>query len=144
MNIAVSRQLISLYRFWLCAVLSVDAFICGILSVYSFYICLAIMAVSTLSAAFIAFFYIPRYFRSYLVEITETALIVKRGVFISRRYILPCPRMIYFDRTQNVADRIFGLYSVRVHAARAKLTIPGLSRNEALKLTMLLSGESEK
>ena len=55
MNIAVSRQLISLYRFWLCAVLSVDAFICGILSVYSFYICLAIMAVSTLSAAFIAF-----------------------------------------------------------------------------------------
>ncbi|MBQ2422582.1 MAG: PH domain-containing protein [Clostridia bacterium] len=144
MNIAVSRQLVSLYRLWLCAVLSVDAFICGILSVYSFYICVAIMAVSTLSAAFIAFFYIPRYYHSYLVEITETALIIRRGVFIKRKYILPCPRMIYFDRTQNIADRIFGLYSVRVHAARAKLMVPGLSRNEAIKLTMLLSGESER
>ena len=144
MNIAVSRQLVSLYRLWLCAVLSVDAFICGILSVYSFYICVAIMAVSTLSAAFIAFFYIPRYYNSYLVEITETALIIRRGVFIKRKYILPCPRMIYFDRTQNIADRIFGLYSVRVHAARAKLMVPGLSRNEAIKLTMLLSGESER
>ena len=144
MNIAVSRQLVSLYRLWLCAVLSVDAFICGILSVYSFYICVAIMAVSTLSAAFIAFFYIPRYYHSYLVEITETALIIRRGVFIKRKYILPCPRMIYFDRTQNIADRIFGLYSVRVHAARAKLTVPGLSRNEAIKLTMLLSGETER
>ena len=139
MNIAVSRQLVSLYRLWLCAVLSVDAFICGILSVYSFYICVAIMAVSTLSAAFI-----PRYYHSYLVEITETALIIRRGVFIKRKYILPCPRMIYFDRTQNIADRIFGLYSVRVHAARAKLMVPGLSRNEAIKLTMLLSGESER
>ena len=144
MNIAVSSQLISLYRLWLCVALSVDAFICGILSVYSFYICIAIMAVSTLSAAFIAFFYIPRYFDSCRVTITETALIVKRGVFIKRRYILPCPRMIYFDRTQTLADRLFGLYSVRVHAARAKLTIHGLSRNEALKLTMLLSGENEK
>ena len=144
MNIAVSRQLVSLYRLWLCAVLSVDAFICGILSVYSFYICVAIMAVSTLSAAFIAFFYIPRYYHSYLVEITGTALIIRRGVFIKRKYILPCPRMIYFDRTQNIADRIFGLYSVRVHAARAKLMVPGLSRNEAIKLTMLLSGESER
>ena len=144
MNIAVSRQLVSLYRLWLCAVLSVDAFICGILSVYSFYICVAIMAVSTLSAAFIAFFYIPRYYNSYLDEITETALIIRRGVFIKRKYILPCSRMIYFDRTQNIADRIFGLYSVRVHAARAKLMVPGLSRNEAIKLTMLLSGESER
>lgn len=144
MHIEVSRRLISLLRMWLCLVLVLTAFLCGLLSVFSLFICVAVMAFFVLAAVIIAFYYIPRYYRSYDIEITENALIVSRGVFIRRRYVMPCPRMIYFERTQTVISRFFGLFSVRVHAARARLTILGLSRSEALRLTSLLSGESER
>lgn len=144
MHIEVSRRLISLLRTWLCMILVLTAFLFGLLSVFSLFVCIAVTALFALAAVVIAFYYIPRYYRSYDIEITENALIVSRGVFIRRRYIMPCPRMIYFERTQTIISRFFGLFSVRVHAARARLTILGLSRSEALRLTSLLSGESER
>lgn len=144
MHIKVSNRLMSLLRLYLCIILACIAFMCGILSVFSLFICVAVTIVSIFVAAVISFYYIPRLYRSYDVEITENSLIVNRGVFIRRRYIMPCPRLIYFERTQTIFSRIFGLYSVRVHAARARLIIPGLSKREAFRLTTLLSGESEQ
>lgn len=144
MTIEISKKLISLLRLWVCIILSVLAFLFGLLSVFSLVACLIASSLSIVIAAFVAFYYIPRFYRSYSVTVNENALIVSRGVFIRRRYIMPCPRLIYFERTQTVASRIFGLYFVRVHAARARLTLPGLTRENALKLTVLLSGEYEK
>ncbi len=144
MHIEVSRRLISLLRLWLCIIMSLVAFVCGIISVFSYYIGVVITAMAAIFSTFIAFYYIPRFFALYRVEVTEKALVVNRGVFIRRRYVLPCPRMIYFERTQSVLSRLFGIYYVRVHAARARLTVIGLTRTGAYNLTMLLSGESEK
>ncbi len=144
MNIEISKKLIPLLRLWVCIILAVLAFLFGLLSVFSLVACLVASVISVIAAAFAAFYYIPRFYRSYTVEVNENALIVSRGVFIRRRYIMPCPRLIYFERTQTIISRIFGLYFVRVHAARARLTVPGLTREDALRLTVLLSGEYEK
>ncbi len=144
MNIEVSKRLQSLLRMWLCVGLAILAFLFGLLSVFSLSLCVLLTAITAAIAAFLGFYYIPRFYRSYNVAVNEDALVVSRGVFIRRRYVLPCPRLIYFERTETLFSRLFGLFFVRVHAARARLTILGLTRSEALKLTRLLSGDSEK
>ncbi len=143
MHIEVSRKLISTLRVWVCLALALIAFVCGIVSIFSSVVAIAVMTLAVVASAFASFYYIPRLWQSYDIEVTENALIISRGVYIRRRYIMPCPRMIYFERTQTILDRFFGVFSVRIHAARARLTVIGLERNEAMRLTALLSGESE-
>lgn len=143
MHIEVSRKLISTLRVWVCLALALIAFVCGIVSIFSSVVAIAVMTLAVAASAFASFYYIPRLWQSYDIEVTENALIISRGVYIRRRYIMPCPRMIYFERTQTILDRFFGVFSVRIHAARARRTVIGLERNEAMRLTALLSGESE-
>lgn len=71
----------------------------------------------------ITFVYLPFFFKSYKVILTNDAIIVKYGILIKVDHIMPYKRMIYAQSFETPLARIFGIAGVRLKAARSYLFV---------------------
>lgn len=76
------------------------------------------------------FWYLPRLHSSFQFSITNEAVVLTRGVFVAKQYLLPCPRLIYAERFTTPLTSAMGLCSLRLKASRVHLTLPPLTRDE--------------
>lgn len=77
------------------------------------------------------FWYFPRLQKSYRLTLSEEAVTLTRGVLIRRQYLLPCPRLIYAEQFSTPFMGLLGLRGIRLRAARGRLTVPALGKEDA-------------
>ena len=94
---------------------------------------------------FAAFIYLPFYFKSYRIYLSEEAVIVKFGILIKFEHIMPYKRMIYAQSIATPLAKKLGLASVRLKAARSYLFVVE-TEEESVKAIMdfLAEGESHE
>ena len=91
---------------------------------------------------FAIYFYQRAYFRSYFYDITDDALVIKKGVFTPRESTLPYKKIndVYVD--MDLLDRLFGLRDVHVATASDLSAfiahVDGVSAENAEKLRDLI------
>jgi uncharacterized protein len=89
-----------------------------------------------LAAGIATAFFLQRRVRAWGYAERDDDLLVSRGVLIARLSVVPYGRMQFIDVTAGVAERVFGLATVRMHtaAAASDARIPGLEPAEAARL----------
>lgn len=98
-------------------------------------------AIITAIGLFMVLWYIPKFIKSYRINCTGDAVIIKRGVFIKTTHIMPYSRLIYTQTfTTPIAKRL-GLEALVLKAARTGIIIPEMSVEDATGLLKLLSSE---
>ena len=93
----------------------------------------------------VTFIYLPLYFKSYRIILSEEAVIVKFGIIIKIEHIMPYKRMIYAQSFATPLARIFGVMAVRLKAARSYLFVVEIEK-ESVKaiIDFLAEGESHE
>lgn len=71
----------------------------------------------------LTFVYLPFFFKSYRIILSNDAVIVKFGIFIKVEHIMPYKRMIYAQSYATPLARILGVAAVRLKAARSYLFV---------------------
>ncbi len=93
-------------------------------------------AVATVGLVVI-FWYLPCFFKSCQVEITDESIVISHGVIIKVTSIMPYPRLVYMKMFTTPLSSLFGLRGVTLKAARGIMIIPEMKRSDA---EMLVSG----
>ncbi len=106
---------------------------------YSKWLFIPIGVFSVLGAVFIIWF-LPLYFKSFIITADDTAIKVSRGVFIKLTNIMPYPRLVFAQSFSTPVARHFGLTGVTLRAARGLLVIPEMNIDDAKILLDGLSG----
>lgn len=87
--------------------------------------------------------YLPRLFKTCEIYFVNDAVIIKRGVIIKNTHILPFSRLIYTQTLTTPLARAFGLTAVTLKAARSRIFIPEIKKQDARRLIADLA-EGEK
>lgn len=140
MTIRPNGKFLQVLRLRLCLFALLPSFICGVLS--TFFLVAAVISAAVVGGLFLFawVWYLPRYFGSYRVILSDRAIAVCRGVFFRRKYILPSPRTIYCDVVRPPILSLFGLRSVNIHLVRRTLFVGGLSGEDAELMLSYVSG----
>lgn len=92
-----------------------------------------------------AFLYLPFFFKSYKIILSNDAVIVKYGILIKVDHIMPYKRMIYAQSFQTPLARIFGIAAVRLKAARSYLFVAEIDEQSVQSIIdFLAEGESNE
>lgn len=90
----------------------------------------------------IAFLYLPFFFKTYKIILSNDAVIVKYGIFIKVDHIMPYKRMIYAQSFQTPLARLMHISAVRLKAARSYLLVAEIDQDSAQAiLDFLAEGE---
>ena len=93
----------------------------------------------------LAFVYLPFFFKTYKIIISNDAVIVKYGILIKVEHIMPYKRMIYAQRFETPLARILGVAAIRLKAARSHLLVAEIEKDSAIAITdFLAEGESHE
>ncbi|MGD1012298.1 MAG: PH domain-containing protein [Acidimicrobiales bacterium] len=86
--------------------------------------------------AWVAWGFVNRRYESWGYLERADDLLIRRGVLIKRLSIVPYGRMQFVDVTAGLAERLFGIATVRLHTAAAATDarLPGLETSEAARL----------
>ncbi len=76
------------------------------------------------------FWYLPRLHASMILTLNAQAVVLIRGVFVRQKYILPLPRLIYAESFFSPLSALLGLRNLRLRAARGRLTVYGLRKED--------------
>ena len=78
-----------------------------------------------------SFIYLPFFFKTYKIILSNDAVIVKFGIFIKAEHIMPYKRMIYAQSFETPLARILGVAAVRLKAARSYLLVAEIEKESA-------------
>ncbi len=93
----------------------------------------------------IAFLYLPFFFKSYKIILSNDAVIVKFGIIVKTDYIMPYKRMIYAQSFQTPLARIMGIAAIRLKAARSYLLVAEIDQKSVKGIMdFLAEGESRE
>lgn len=93
----------------------------------------------------LAFIYLPFFFRTYKIILSNDAVIVKYGILIKVEHIMPYKRMIYAQSFETPLARILGITAVRLKAARSYLLVAEIEKESAQAIIdFLAEGESHE
>lgn len=93
----------------------------------------------------IAFVYLPFFFKTYKIILSNDAVIVKYGILIKVEHIMPYKRMIYAQSFETPLARILGVAAVRLKAARSYLLVAEVEKESAQSIIdFLAEGESHE
>lgn len=92
--------------------------------------------------AFIIFWYIPRFFKSYELIFPNGSVVINRGVFIKTSHIMPFSRLIYAGSFSTPLANRMGLAALNLKAARSSLIIPEITREDVKLFIDYLTEES--
>lgn len=135
---ALSPKTMFIWRVRLILAGVVLAFLSGILAAFLPWAALAVAAAGLAAGVWAFFWYLPRLHKSYLLNISTEAVVLTRGVFVTRQYLMPCPRLIYAERFTTPLTAALGLCGLRLRASRGKLTIPPLSLADTADIMLYL------
>lgn len=79
----------------------------------------------------LAFLYLPFFFKSYKIILSNDAVIVKFGIIVKIEHIMPYKRMIYAQSFETPLARVFGITAVRLKAARSYLLVAEIEKEAA-------------
>lgn len=102
---------------------------------------LIVAAVGAAVWLFLAFFYLPKYLKSYSIVISGEAMIIKSGVFIKNERIMPNARLIYAEHYRTPLSRCFGLSGLILRATRAATFTMELELSNINEIVEAISGE---
>ncbi|MCU9969075.1 PH domain-containing protein [Mobiluncus mulieris] len=88
---------------------------------------------------------IPRQVRAWGYAEGEKDLYIRRGIMFKKMWAVPYGRMQFVDVTQGPIDRMFGIADVSLKTASAEsdASIPGLPREEADRVRVILTERGE-
>ncbi len=86
-------------------------------------------------------FYIPLHVSRLQVKASKGRLIIKRGVIIKYRHVLPLCRTVYCKICDGPIYRLLGLSTVKIRLVGSEIAIRGLDRKDAEKLAAWLEEE---
>ncbi len=93
----------------------------------------------------VAFVYLPFFFKTYKIILSNDAVIVKYGILIKVEHIMPYKRMIYAQSFETPLARILGVAAVRLKAARSYLLVAEIEKESARAIIdFLAEGESHE
>lgn len=93
----------------------------------------------------LAFVYLPLFFKTYKIILSNDAVIVKYGILIKVEHIMPYKRMIYAQSFETPLARILGVTAVRLKAARSYLLVAEIEKESAQAIIdFLAEGESHE
>ena len=93
----------------------------------------------------LAFVYLPFFFKTYKIILSNDAVIVKYGIFIKVEHIMPYKRMIYAQSFETPLARVLGVTAVRLKAARSYLLVAETEKESAQAIIdFLAEGESHE
>ena len=78
-----------------------------------------------------SFIYLPFFFKTYKIILSNDAVIVKFGIFIKAEHIMPYKRMIYAQSFETPLARVLGVAAVRLKAARSYLLVAEIEKESA-------------
>ena len=120
------------------ALLIIDGII-AFFTLFTFWMLIPVGVLLTLEALFI-FFYVPRFFKSYEIEIKDGAILVHYGVIIKTTRIMPYARLVYVGGYSTPVSRRLKLMGISIKAARGVLFLPEIALEKA---KMLFNAVSE-
>lgn len=88
---------------------------------------------------FIAFVYLPFFFKTYKIILSNDAVIVKFGILIKVEHIMPYKRMIYAQSFETPMARLLGVAAVRLKAARSYLFVAEVEKESAQSIIDFLA-----
>lgn len=100
----------------------------------------------TLLLFILVYIYETFYFKNYFYDITEEGLIIKKGVFSTKKSIIPLNKIqdVYLD--QDIFDKIFGLWDLHISSATEtsgfEAHIDGVNEINGRKMRDLLLGKT--
>ena len=93
----------------------------------------------------LAFVYLPFFFKTYKIILSNDAVIVKYGILIKVEHIMPYKRVIYAQSFETPLARILGVAAVRLKAARSYLLVAEIEKESAQSIIdFLAEGESHE
>lgn len=101
------------------------------------------VVIFALLLALFLFWFLPRYFSSYEILFPNSAIIIKRGVFIKTSHIMPFSRLVYTESYSTPLSRVMGLSALSLKAARSRIIIPELFREDVIGIIDNLKKENE-
>ena len=78
-----------------------------------------------------SFVYLPFFFKTYKIILSNDAVIVKFGILIKIEHIMPYKRMIYAQSFETPLSRVLGIAAVRLKAARSYLLVAEIEKESA-------------
>jgi uncharacterized membrane protein YdbT with pleckstrin-like domain len=90
----------------------------------------------------VSYWYQKKYIETYFYNLTDTLLVIRKGIFASQEITVPIERIqdVYVD--QDIFDRLLGIYDVHISTATAVSTarahIDGVGRKTAEELRELI------
>lgn len=99
-------------------------------------------AVAAIALALWQYWLIPRQVSAIGWQITETDLVIHRGILFESVTVIPLGRLQYVEVERGPIDSLYGLASITLHTASAASisgTIPGLTPEEASTMQKVLS-----
>ena len=78
-----------------------------------------------------SFVYLPLFFKTYKIILSNDVVIVKFGIFIKAEHIMPYKRMIYAQSFETPLARVLGVAAVRLKAARSYLLVAEIEKESA-------------
>jgi len=90
------------------------------------------------------FWYLPRFFKSCKIRYVNQSVVIDYGVFIKNTHILPFSKLIHTQTVTTPLASAFSLMAVGLKAARSRIYVPELAREDALRLISYLTEESDQ
>lgn len=107
-------------------------------SVFTLWMLIPVGVFLTIEALLI-FLYIPRFFKSFEIEVKDGAILVHYGVFLNTTRIMPYARLVYVGGYSTPVARKCGLMGISVRAARGALFLPEIEAEKAKALFRAVS-----
>ena len=86
--------------------------------------------------------YFPSLFKTYRIKYINGAVVIDSGVIIKTTHIMPFSKMIYTESITSPLAKLLGLKAVSLKAARSRILIPEMPKEEAERfVTALAEGE---
>lgn len=142
MKISVPRVTKTLWQIRLAVILLIINGALAAFSAFTFWMLIPVGVLLGFEALFI-FLYVPKFFRSYEIEVRDGAIIVHYGVILKTTRIMPFARLVYLGGYSTPVSRKKGLMGVSVRAARGVLFLPEIEAARAVALFDAVS-EGEK
>ena len=92
---------------------------------------------------FAAFLYLPFYFTSFRIRFINGAVVIDNGIIIKNTHILPFSRLIYTQTLISPLARLFGIKAVALKAARSRIFVPEMKKEDIEELLLYLAEVKE-
>lgn len=88
-----------------------------------------VVVIFVLSLVFILW-YVPTFLKSHIITADDSAVTVKRGVFIKTEHIMPFPRLVYSETFSTPLSERMGISGISLRAARGVILIPEIKKSD--------------